>query len=94
MGWMTGVQFPAGAVIGFFLLAIAYILALGPIQPPIKWVLGAFSPGIKQLVCEADNSPPSCAEVKNAWSYTSTPPINFNGMVFNEARNISSWCDA
>jgi hypothetical protein len=26
---------------------------------------------------EADNSPPSSAEVKNAWSYTSTPQYDF-----------------
>jgi hypothetical protein len=26
-------------------------------------------------VCEADHSPPSSAEVKNAWSYTSVPRI-------------------
>jgi len=26
---------------------------------------------------EADHSPPSSAEVKNAWSYTSTPPYVF-----------------
>jgi hypothetical protein len=31
---------------------------------------------------KADHSPPSSAEVKNAWSYTSTPPIRFRGVVF------------
>jgi hypothetical protein len=30
---------------------------------------------------EADHSPPSSAEVKNAWSYTSTPPIFLHGVV-------------
>jgi hypothetical protein len=30
--------------------------------------------------CEADHSPPSRAEVKNAWSYTSTPPIRLHGV--------------
>jgi hypothetical protein len=29
---------------------------------------------------EADHSSPSSAEVKNAWSYTSTPAIRFNGV--------------
>jgi hypothetical protein len=28
----------------------------------------------------ADHSPPSSAEVKNAWSYNSTPPILLNGL--------------
>jgi hypothetical protein len=32
---------------------------------------GAPSPGVKQLGCEADHSPPSTAEI--VWSYTSTP---------------------
>jgi hypothetical protein len=29
--------------------------------------------GVKRSECEADNSPPSSAEVKKAWSYTSIP---------------------
>jgi len=32
---------------------------------------------------EADRSPPSSAEVKNAWSYTSTPLVSFHGVVRN-----------
>jgi len=34
--------------------------------------MGALSPGIKRLAREADQSPPSSAENKNAWSYAST----------------------
>jgi hypothetical protein len=30
---------------------------------------------------EADHSPPSSAEVKNAWSYASTPPYAFVGPI-------------
>jgi hypothetical protein len=37
--------------------------------------------GIKQRGCEADQSLPSSAEVKNMWSYASTP-------------HKSSWCGA
>jgi hypothetical protein len=48
--------------------------ALGPTQPPIKWVLGTLSPGVKQPVHEADHSPPTYAEVKQMWIYISTPP--------------------
>jgi len=33
---------------------------------------GALSPGVKRPGREADHSPPSSAEVKNAWIYTST----------------------
>jgi hypothetical protein len=38
--------------------------ALGPTQPPIQWVAGALSLGVKRLGREADHSPPSSAEVK------------------------------
>jgi hypothetical protein len=47
--------------------------ALGPTPSPIEWVPGALSLGVKRPVREADHSPPSSDEVKNAWSYTSTP---------------------
>jgi hypothetical protein len=42
--------------------------------PMGKW---AVCSGIKRPKREADNSPPSSAEVKNAWSYTSIPPYVF-----------------
>jgi hypothetical protein len=51
--------------------------ALGPTQPPIRWVLGALSLGVKRKWREANHSLPSSAEVKNAWSYTSTPQYVF-----------------
>jgi hypothetical protein len=56
-------------------------LALGATHPPNHWVTGAFSLWVKQLGHEADHSPPSSAEVKNAWSYTSTPPIHLHEIV-------------
>jgi len=37
-------------------------------QPPIQWVPWALTPGVKRLESEADNSPPSSAEINNAWS--------------------------
>jgi hypothetical protein len=46
---------------------------LWPIQPPIQWVPGALSLAVQQPGYEADHSPPSSAEVKNAWSYISIP---------------------
>jgi hypothetical protein len=33
-----------------------------------------FFPEVKRPGREGDNSPPSNAEVKNKWSFTSTPP--------------------
>jgi hypothetical protein len=63
--------------LGIFLFTTASRQALGPTQPPIQWVPGALSLGVKRPGREADHSPPSSAEVKNAWSYTSTPQYAF-----------------
>jgi hypothetical protein len=38
--------------------------ALRPTQPPIQWVPGALSLGVRRPGREADHSPPSSAEVK------------------------------
>jgi hypothetical protein len=38
---------------------------------------GALSLGVKRPEREAGHSPPSSAEVKNVWSYTSTPQYTF-----------------
>jgi hypothetical protein len=51
--------------------------ALGPAQPPIQWVPGALSLGVKQLGRDADHSPPTSAKIKKTWIYTSTPPHAF-----------------
>jgi hypothetical protein len=59
------------------------IEALGPTRPPIQWVAGALSLGVKRPVREADHSPPSSAEVNNEWNYTSTPPIGLHGVVLS-----------
>jgi hypothetical protein len=58
--------------LGIFLFTTASRTALGPTQTPIQWVPGALSLGLKRPGREADHSPPYSAEVKNAWSYTST----------------------
>jgi hypothetical protein len=60
--WGSGVRFPTG--LGIFLFTIASITALGPTQPPIQWVPGALSLGVKQQGREADHSPPPSAKVK------------------------------
>jgi hypothetical protein len=65
----------------FFTTASRTILE--PTQPPIQWAPGAFSLGVKRQGREAYHSPPSSAEVKNAWSYTSTPPTGLNGVVLS-----------
>jgi hypothetical protein len=50
--------------LGIFLFTTASRTALGPTQPPIQWVPGALSLGVKRSGREADHSPPSSAEVK------------------------------
>jgi len=65
----------------FFPLATASWLALGPTQPPIQWVPGTLSLGVKRPEREAAHSHVSSAEVKNAWSYISTPQFV-----------LMSWC--
>jgi hypothetical protein len=47
-----------------FIFTTASRTALVPTQPPIQWLLGALSLGIKRPGREADHSPPSSAEVK------------------------------
>jgi hypothetical protein len=67
----------------FFFFTTASRTALGPTQPPIQWVPGALPLRVKRSGHEADVSPPSSAEVKNAWGYTSTPPIRLPGVVLS-----------
>jgi hypothetical protein len=45
--------------------------------------IGAPSLGVKRPDSEADHSPLSSGEVKNAWRYTSTPPIRLHGVVLS-----------
>jgi hypothetical protein len=56
-----------------FLFSKSPTLALSSSQPPIQWVPGALSPGVKQPGHEVDHSPPTSAELKKMWIYTSTP---------------------
>jgi hypothetical protein len=50
---------------------------MGPTRPPIQWVPGAFSLGVKRQGREADHSPSASAEVKKRWIYTSIPQYTF-----------------
>jgi hypothetical protein len=50
---------------------------LWPTQAPIHRTQKALYPVVKGPGREADHSPPSSAEVKNAWSCTSTHPYVF-----------------
>jgi hypothetical protein len=70
----VGVRVRMGSRIFFFLRCTGW---LGPTQPPIQWVMGTLSPEVKRQGREADHSPPSNAEVKKMWIYTSTTPYVF-----------------
>jgi hypothetical protein len=82
--WAGRSCFESQQVLGIFLFTTASRPALEPTQPPIQWVPGAFSLGLKRPGREDDHSPPSSAEVKNEWSYTGTPPIHLHGVVFSQ----------
>jgi len=58
-----------------------------PTQRPIQWV-----PGVKWLGREGDYSPPSGSKVKNAWSYTCTPPTRLHGVVNHSATDRRCPC--
>jgi hypothetical protein len=67
MSWTAGVWFLTGAMKG---------PTLGPTVSYLVGTRDSFT-GTNRLGCEVDHSPTSSAEVKNAWSYTSTPPYIF-----------------
>jgi hypothetical protein len=69
--------------LGIFLFNAASRRALGPTQPPIQWVPGAPSLGVKRPDREADHSFPSSAEVKECVEHISTPPILLHGVVLS-----------
>jgi hypothetical protein len=81
---------PAGGMMAFFFLfTTASRTALGPTRPPIQLVLAAFSPGVERPRHVSDHSTPSRDDVKNAWSYTSTPPIRVHGVVLIKHRDFT-----
>jgi len=81
MGSMTRVQFPAKAMRCFFIFATKSRPPLGATSLP--WVPKDLTPGVKQPGSEADNSLPSSAKVRNAWSHTSTHTLHLHGVVFS-----------
>jgi hypothetical protein len=68
---------------GAYLEANASIIGSG--AHPASYPMGTrvSIPGGKPAGREDDHSPPSSTEVKNAWSYTSTTPIQLQGVVLS-----------
>jgi hypothetical protein len=63
----------------FYYLHIYFTFQTGSGTHPASYLIGkrgggAFYPVVKQPGCEADHSPPTSAEVKKTWIYTSTLP--------------------
>jgi hypothetical protein len=50
---------------------------LEPIHLSIQWVPVVLSLGVKRRRRDADHSPPSSADIKNTFTYTSTPTYVF-----------------
>jgi hypothetical protein len=71
------------AGLGIFLFTSASRTALGPTQPPIEWVPGALSLGVKRPEREADHLPPSSAEVKEYVELYVHSPIRLHGVVLS-----------
>jgi hypothetical protein len=55
----------------------------GPLNLLPNGYWGLFPRGVKRPGREADHSPPTSADVKKMWGYTSTPPIRLHGSVLN-----------
>jgi hypothetical protein len=57
--------------------------ALGPTQPPIQWIPGALSLGVKWLGHGADHSPPSGVEVKECMELYLHSQMCLHGVVLS-----------
>jgi hypothetical protein len=75
--------FESRQTLGIFLFTTVSRPALGPTEPPMQGVPEVLSLGVKRPRCEADHSNSPCADVENAWRYTSTPSIRLNGVVYS-----------
>jgi hypothetical protein len=63
------------SILFYIMLSFGRIcVSMGVVKHPASYPMGTRDsfPGVKRSGREADQSPPSSAEVKNAWSYTST----------------------
>jgi hypothetical protein len=84
MSWKIGVLgFESRKGLGIFFFTTASRKAVGPTQPPIQWVPGALSLGIKRLGRETDHLPLSSAEIKDWVELYLYSPIRLHGVVLN-----------
>jgi hypothetical protein len=64
------VRFSPDIIIIIIIISTSSRRVLGSTLPPIQWVPGALSPGVKRPEREADTS--TSAEVTKTWIYTPT----------------------
>jgi hypothetical protein len=67
----------SSSVPGYINVAIHPNRLWGPPSLLSNWFWGLFPPGVKRPEREADHPPPTSAEVKKMWIYTTTPPYVF-----------------
>jgi len=68
---------------------------LGPTHRNIQCAPGFFPPRLRWPRHEADHSPPSSADIKDAWSYTSTPQYLYMTWCLVKQRDnfaLLHWC--
>jgi hypothetical protein len=78
---LIGVRFPAG--LGIFFFDTMSRPALWHTQPPIQWVLGALSLGVKRPGGVADHLPPSSSQGQECVVLCLHSPIRLQGLVLN-----------
>jgi hypothetical protein len=59
---------------------------MSPTEPPIIWVPGTLSLGVKRPGRETDHSAHLVPRSKKAWSDTSTPAIRLHGVVLSKKK--------
>jgi hypothetical protein len=72
---------------GIFLFTNVSKPTLGPTLPPIQWVQGVLSLGVKQLLREVDHLPPSSAEVKECVELYLHSQIRLDGVVLKKKKH-------
>jgi hypothetical protein len=82
----VGVRVPVGS--RFFSTSSRPVL--GPTQPPIQWVSGALSPGVKRPGREDDHALPISAKVEKNVDLYIHSPIRLDGVVLNQLSTVTT----